>query len=229
MRGLKQLLELIYQIVNVASFTDAWIETPICPESRRRARSHLLQMRGLKLKSPRNGLIPLSRIFYRCVDWNCAAMARFWRLLGRIFYRCVDWNRLCRTEVLTQVSRIFYRCVDWNSLYVQELFNTPVASFTDAWIETAVWRAEVPWILSHLLQMRGLKPKRTTSLNTKKTSHLLQMRGLKLVSLLMIFVTLMSHLLQMRGLKPNENHRYKKDWKSHLLQMRGLKLRHGEK
>ena len=32
---------------------------------------------------------------------------------------------------------------------------------------------------SHLLQMRGLKPNRTTSLNTKKTSHLLQMRGLK--------------------------------------------------
>ena len=33
---------------------------------------------------------------------------------------------------------------------------------------------------SHLLQMRGLKPDRPTSLNTKKTSHLLQMRGLKL-------------------------------------------------
>ena len=34
-------------------------------------------------------------------------------------------------------------------------------------------------IQSHLLQMRGLKPDRVTSLNTKKTSHLLQMRGLK--------------------------------------------------
>ena len=32
---------------------------------------------------------------------------------------------------------------------------------------------------SHLLQMRGLKPDRTTSFNTKKASHLLQMRGLK--------------------------------------------------
>ena len=34
-----------------------------------------------------------------------------------------------------------------------------VASFTDAWIETATnWSADIPASLSHLLQMRGLKP-----------------------------------------------------------------------
>ena len=32
-----------------------------------------------------------------------------------------------------------------------------VASFTDAWIETAYVRARKDEILSHLLQMRGLK------------------------------------------------------------------------
>ena len=34
-----------------------------------------------------------------------------------------------------------------------------VASFTDAWIETDPPNANVPITLSHLLQMRGLKPK----------------------------------------------------------------------
>ena len=70
MRGLKPMPLSILSNCSVASFTDAWIETPICPESRRRARvasftdawietnnldffkrwvvSHLLQMRGLK-------------------------------------------------------------------------------------------------------------------------------------------------------------------------------------
>ena len=33
-----------------------------------------------------------------------------------------------------------------------------VASFTDAWIETTVRVANADWWLSHLLQMRGLKP-----------------------------------------------------------------------
>ena len=35
-----------------------------------------------------------------------------------------------------------------------------VASFTDAWIETASWQKIVSLIASHLLQMRGLKRKR---------------------------------------------------------------------
>ena len=55
-----------------------------------------------------------------------------------------------------------------------------VASFTDAWIETDAFKTAAQMVKSHLLQMRGLKPNRATSLNAKKTSHLLQMRGLKL-------------------------------------------------
>ena len=55
-----------------------------------------------------------------------------------------------------------------------------VASFTDAWIETAYIRARKDEILSHLLQMRGLKPFRTASNRGGGMSHLLQMRGLKL-------------------------------------------------
>ena len=58
-----------------------------------------------------------------------------------------------------------------------------VASFTDAWIETYMNCPSVCGTPSHLLQMRGLKP----SLGRKKVrnikSHLLQMRGLKLCCL----------------------------------------------
>ena len=120
----------------VASFTDAWIETYFrrreqylksrifyrCVDWNRAyeaiynayIRSHLLQMRGLKLirivimvdqlKShllQMRGLKPRpsmdshrqNQVASFTDAWieTCAAMARFWRL-RRIFYRCVDWN-----------------------------------------------------------------------------------------------------------------------------------------
>ena len=55
-----------------------------------------------------------------------------------------------------------------------------VASFTDAWIETNRFFVSLsnPF-MSHLLQMRGLKPGVTYLLITCIGSHLLQMRGLK--------------------------------------------------
>ncbi len=50
MRGLKQALALrLRQIIQVASFTDAWIETGKPRQYIRSLMSHLLQMRGLKL------------------------------------------------------------------------------------------------------------------------------------------------------------------------------------
>ena len=55
--------------------------------------------------------------------------------------------------------------------------------------------------VSHLLQMRGLKHNRTVSHITYFGSHLLQMRGLKLVFLALLVLISVSHLLQMRGLK----------------------------
>ena len=53
----------------VASFTDAWIETNTKRPHYHLLLSHLLQMRGLKLKLPSVVLCRLAgRIFYRCVD-----------------------------------------------------------------------------------------------------------------------------------------------------------------
>ena len=91
MRGLKQKAWSYFQVdENVASFTDAWIETPIKRLSRvvlmvasftdawietrkdeilsNPSLSHLLQMRGLKQQDQTYDDAQRSRIFYRCVD-----------------------------------------------------------------------------------------------------------------------------------------------------------------
>ena len=92
MRGLKlMVLFPCFVMKRVASFTDAWIETKLFPiiqkqrlvasftdawietEKRKTAwlqkrKSHLLQMRGLKLNNRRFDLECEGRIFYRCVD-----------------------------------------------------------------------------------------------------------------------------------------------------------------
>ena len=120
--------------------------------------SHLLQMRGLKHEPASPKHHSWSRIFYRCVDWNKLKSWYIFIALCRIFYRCVDWNDFeylekpqtveshllqmrglkphHRSSITPQSSRIFYRCVDWNIFFLQNLSCCPVASFTDAWIET---------------------------------------------------------------------------------------------
>ena len=121
--------------LNVASFTDAWIETGTPYDGRYVLKSHLLQMRGLKRHIPR----PVNPI--RC----------------RIFYRCVDWNVYAILIGLKNRRRIFYRCVDWNTLFSSIFTAGKVASFTDAWIETVRTDRGRALYASHLLQMRGLK------------------------------------------------------------------------
>ena len=54
-----------------------------------------------------------------------------------------------------------------------------VASFTDAWIETGLQKEMYPIVVSHLLQMRGLKHRDAAVFKLQQESHLLQMRGLK--------------------------------------------------
>ena len=76
-----------------------------------------------------------------------------------------------------------------------------VASFTDAWIETDSPCSNTSPLMSHLLQMRGLKPRLQTQKAYTHRSHLLQMRGLKHRVFCRYFQRFTSHLLQMRGLK----------------------------
>ena len=138
--------------------------TPI----RKRKQSHLLQMRGLKLEVMCMLPLRIRRIFYRCVDWNPFYLyhpqlhcqkSHLLQMRGlkplstedtcpkesRIFYRCVDWNRNTTIILILNNCRIFYRCVDWNRLDETPLTLKPVASFTDAWIETRThWNNSLP-------------------------------------------------------------------------------------
>ena len=132
----KSVINKAFHKHGVASFTDAWIET-----------GWAATMRG-----------KLSRIFYRCVDWNMMANTAMRSFMGRIFYRCVDWNSWFSGWAGYLFCRIFYRCVDWNYLFY--LFRVRASK-------------------SHLLQMRGLKPHDQYAALYVKKSHLLQMRGLK--------------------------------------------------
>ena len=52
----------------VASFTGAWIETPMCTCGLNGGKSHPLRVRGLKLIERMWLMLPTSRILYGCVD-----------------------------------------------------------------------------------------------------------------------------------------------------------------
>ena len=162
--------------------------------------SHLLQMRGLKLRIGISKELYKSRIFYRCVDWNKYRDEN--RQKRKVASFTDAWIETANTGVtlILALSRIFYRCVDWNLSAHTLISPFGVASFTDAWIETCMKSRLRLRTASHLLQMRGLKlqsafgcrsivsrifyrcvdwnPERGTW-SMGKESHLLQMRGLK--------------------------------------------------
>ena len=138
MRGLKRSRSFsIFRHAYVASFTDAWIETLMAAVSSNSA--WVASFTDAWIETPVRDALPLSytrRIFYRCVDWNLNGKKTYNRWISRIFYRCVDWNLIRKKEKKMQ---------------------NYVASFTDAWIETFLEVSALIFLVSHLLQMRGLK------------------------------------------------------------------------
>ena len=143
----------------------------------------------------------MSRIFYRCVDWNnkklkqnlvcvVASFTDAWietlLIVGRGGEKLSHLLQMRGLKLWVDREyslfqcRIFYRCVDWNVCRLE-------------W-KVGNWR-------SHLLQMRGLKPCGSCIICRKRKSHLLQMRGLKLSCSMLMVLLRLSHLLQMRGLK----------------------------
>ena len=149
------------EIALVASFTDAWIETngSIFPNRAtmshllqmrglkrwrsfgifRHAVSHLLQMRGLKQKGKHIQVRRTRRIFYRCVDWNISRRClQYFRQSHLLQMRGL--KPLVSDTPKIGVCRIFYRCVDWNMWETIVRTGLYVASFTDAWIETLVFK-----------------------------------------------------------------------------------------
>ena len=121
-------------------------------------------------------------------------------------------------------STLSFAKLQFKSVINKAFHKHGVASFTDAWIETAGRKLLLKIGESHLLQMRGLKQCRRYCYYGSERSHLLQMRGLKLRFPIPSISFSQSHLLQMRGLKRTEDGVGEGIEKSHLLQMRGLKL-----
>ena len=91
-------------------------------------------------------------------------------------------------------------------ILVVNIGGCEVASFTDAWIETIQLLFCDICDASHLLQMRGLKPRSARNREGGQESHLLQMRGLKPLLITIHPFRTKSHLLQMRGLKLPTEH-----------------------
>ena len=124
----------------------------------------------------------------------------------RIFYRCVDWNNMKSwLRLLKPVASFTDAWIETDFCRFGKIYET-VASFTDAWIETCTVGNDTVILWSHLLQMRGLKQNHS---------------GTALPSWSRIFYRCVDWNLKRQCPKEVSE-------KSHLLQMRGLKLAIGE-
>ena len=119
MRGLKQQADSAFnKQYEVASFTDAWIETPSNASEKLEDESHLLQMRGLKLlRSPSLLLAVLSHLL----------QMRGLKLNFTVLNINIKKSHLLQMRGLKQREGVPAKEAD-------------VASFTDAWIETYIYR-----------------------------------------------------------------------------------------
>ena len=116
MRGLKpETKVLILSSAHVASFTDAWIETFISLHPLNKTRSHLLQMRGLKLESSNKR--------------KRNSRSHLLQMRGL--------KRLCCSQI---IQRGESHLLQMRGLKPRPSMDShrqnQVASFTDAWIET---------------------------------------------------------------------------------------------
>ena len=121
----------------VASFTDAWIETVITTIQLPSTWSHLLQMRGLKLMKERLRKLLLCRIFYRCVDWNSFYKRNYRSWIKSHLLQMRGLKPRIRGFVMRDqdVASFTDAWIETPCL-LRIKVKSPVASFTDAWIET---------------------------------------------------------------------------------------------
>ena len=111
----KSVINKAFHKHGVASFTDAWIETPHCSIRYFVYESHLLQMRGLK---------PFEKIYIGC-STTVASFTDAWIETMRRHY--ID---VLRGSHLLQMRGLKRRLTILTNMLIF------VASFTDAWIET---------------------------------------------------------------------------------------------
>ena len=164
--------------------------------------SHLLQMRGLKPIQAVARRTHLSRIFYRCVDWNHKAQKR---ILVHLVASFTDaWIETADNTEEYQPPFVASFTDAWiETVFVCHVWKRTdqVASFTDAWIETCNadtptyigfgrifyrcvdWNFEVSALIFFVsvasFTDAWIETFQTERPDLTPKSHLLQMRGLK--------------------------------------------------
>ena len=105
----------------VASFTDAWIETRTKVSIIQHWQSHLLQMRGLKLDIT-NFIKNVCHVASFTDAWiETSVMSRLKDAgLSRIFYRCVDWNISWNTLYRYTIVASF------TDAWIETIISTPI-------------------------------------------------------------------------------------------------------
>ena len=98
----------------VASFTGAWIETSPSLSPYQTDKSHPLRVRGLKLLE----------ILHHPPLWVASFTGAWIETMMNLSFSNLT------------MSRILYGCVDWNHHGIHDNYECDVASFTGAWIET---------------------------------------------------------------------------------------------
>ena len=142
--------------------------------------SHLLQMRGLKqlvMKSFKDGkmshLLQMRGLKHPKVQEGYEGM-------GRIFYRCVDWNNRIYCIIVQNQPVASFTDAWIETFWIVILSKYPiVASFTDAWIETHHLLCNLPLKVVASFTDAWIETFDLESVEHHDTSHLLQMRGLK--------------------------------------------------
>ena len=100
---------------------------------------------------------------------------------------CFSTLSFAKLQFKSVINKAFHKhgVASFTDAWIETVYNTTdkaikvVASFTDAWIETDKILGQIHFDWSHLLQMRGLKPRICIYGAGWILSHLLQMRGLK--------------------------------------------------
>ena len=141
----------------VASFTDAWIETGTPIGDFAAQLSHLLQMRGLKQQDQK---YDDAQRMSHLLQMRGLKRRKKVRLPPLIVASFTDaWIETCYHGD----RNYWLRVASFTDAWIETFENAPelgkefVASFTDAWIETNLTKTVNAYLMSHLLQMRGLK------------------------------------------------------------------------
>ena len=194
-------MRLFITLISVASFTDAWIETPATQGVEITIESHLLQMRGLKLDSGNSSVISLKSHLLQMRGLKLLSRPPDPEDQGRIFYRCVDWNLACKP--CCQIKKVASFTDAWieTQIYPATFADFRVASFTDAWIET-----RETWLINVISDVASFTDAWIETINDFRNVNAYQVASftdawIETLGSQAGLATCLSHLLQMRGLK----------------------------